>query len=103
MGVVAGVTDVNSGVCVCVFEWKLETEFAAQTVTEACSFQGLEVNRRACRRPQQAEVRASGFSHPKVQLESRVTIDGREGNGADMNGADGGKLLQATAVYIEVN
>lgn len=89
-------------VCVCVSELKVETEFAAQTALEACSFQGLEVNRRPCRRPQQAEARASGFSHPKAQLESRVTIDRSEGNG-DMNGADGGKLLRATVVYTQVN
>lgn len=61
------------------------------------------MNRRACRRPQQAEARASGFSHHKEWLESRVTIDPSERNGADMNGADGGKLLQSTVVYTEVN
>lgn len=92
-------------VCVCVFAWKQlgNTDLAAQAASEACSFQGLEVNKRACRRPKQAEVMASGFSQHKERLESRVTIDRREGNDANMNRADRGKLLHATVVYIEVN
>lgn len=73
--VVSGVKVVSRGVCVFVWKQLGNTDLTAQTASEACSFQRLEVNKRARQRHKQAEVMASGFSHHKEWLENRVTID----------------------------